>query len=411
MKTTDNYLIFNHKEEIKEELAKKLDIRKYCKCQNEKWTIDFIGFIYCKNGRSIISFPDHFYAEETDIIILKQLFLKINLNVSGVFENNQITNNFPISAYLAIYSYYHQFGLHTFSERQYFSGYSSKISWNKTLQKSPVYFSNNQVVMFPFICEKQVNYESFVAQCMIYVINDGFKRLGQDFKFGTFINQQINVDIFENSPQYIVQNLKSLLSTTFKDIEHRLIINLIFYFEWQSYLDSNKTLFLIRNFNHIWEKIMDTFLLNSYNELAKLGNSKNPDVFPISLVKFNKQVKQKIDNAIQTEVIYDFLSKNSDNIYVFDAKYYHHISDFNYKQIAYHFLVQALPKQRIERFSDKKPKVVNALLSPSEKSEIVAKVHIDMTENEKFSQDIFSDFYIVEFQIPVRLAIQVYLKE
>ena len=409
MKITDDYFIFNHKEEINEKDAQKLDIRKYCKCQNEKWTIDFIGFIYRKNGRSIISFPDHFYAEETDIVILKQLFLKINLNVPGVFENNQKTNNFPISAYLEVYTYYHQFGLHTYSERQYFSGYSNKINLSKTLQKSPVYFSNNQVVTFPFICEKQVNYESFIAQSMIYVINDGFKRLGQDFKFGTFINQQINVDIFESNPRYIVKNLKVLLSTTFKDIERKLIINLISYFNWQSYLDSSKTVFLIRNFNHIWEKIMDTFLLNSYNELAKIGNSKNPDIFPISPVRFDKQVKHKIENGVQTEVIYDFLSNNSDNIYVFDAKYYHRISDFNYKQIAYHFLVQALSKQRIGKSDDKSPKVVNALLSPSEKSEITAKVHIDMTKNEKFSQDIFSDFYIVEFQIPVRLAVQNYI--
>ena len=107
--------------------------------------------------------------------------------------------------------------------------------------------------------------------------------------------------------------------------------------------------------------------------------------------------QNQIENGVQTEVIYDFLSKNSDNIYVFDAKYYRRISDFNYKQIAYHFLVQALSKQRIGKSDDKSPKVVNALLSPSEKSEITAIVHIDMTKNEKFSQDIFSDFYIVEF--------------
>ncbi|CAM3159968.1 hypothetical protein LALA110947_07480 [Lactococcus laudensis] len=37
MKITDDYFIFNHKEEINEKDAQKLDIRKYCKCQNEKW--------------------------------------------------------------------------------------------------------------------------------------------------------------------------------------------------------------------------------------------------------------------------------------------------------------------------------------------------------------------------------------
>lgn len=372
--------------------------------QGKKEVLTFSGIVLEKN-KVFVSFPKHFKVLDKDKVISDiQLLFK---TIMKHWQENQmlyftktlnLKTNYPFQAFFNIYDYYQKFGIYHEEITETNKGYNGKISWKKTIKNSTKVVSKNGILFIPFQINKVKKKQVLVSECMAYAIDFTLQQFSLFLKLPRIGGWSLKNNLIKNKTS-ILKQLYDIKSEVFKDIDKKLISNLISFFEQVpkggSYYLKHYT------FSAIWEKMVENYLNFHFVKVTSKGlvfdetkNMKN---------KFRKAVfypngAQK-DQNIQPD---HYFEKGNDQ-FIFDAKYYNKIVGINYKQVAYYFFLEKISdrlncKRKFER-------TYNALILPGDCKQ---KIHFKF--DPKYNSDE-SDFRIYEYYLNVKKAMVLYLNE
>lgn len=396
-----NIKFINDGKKINIDFAIEWEILDYCTQYNSIITVNFVGIIL-KNNKILFSFPKHYnICNENDKILKKTMkqilyiisFEKISL---GSFETG-IKDEFPFKAYLEILNYYKKYGLYTTNEKYFKEGYQGFIDWNRTINKSNKIIQTNGIIYFPFVLKKKKDKNVFLSECMEYVLQDATKYKDFIDIIIPYKNNRKN-NTFDDF-KYVSLELKKIKNMYFKDIEIRLIQNLINYFLWKSKNQDNIKL-LTLNFENYWEKMIHKYLNKNFKDYKEnriiWENGQNNNFLKPEMEYIESETVRNEKNRIFYKIQYDHFIKNSrkNKIFIFDSKYFvGEVNQLNYKQLFYHYhLKYKFPSYEI----------INGLLIPTEK-EYYTKIHIDRSDMDGVK--------IIEHYINLNKVLNFYLEE
>lgn len=318
------------------------------------YTSKFVGFIFSPNA-VLVSFPKNYFdpkkIEKNNIFfenenLLKndtKLLFRVLQKTINKFSNytlgmeTDLNDNYPFKSFIGIYNYFLKYGLFTNEYEIKKLGYTGKIDWKNTLLKSPIITDGKNVLFSPLIIKKKISEYVFISKCMAYVINST-----ADY-FSPFLNLKTTdleiKDINWSNKKMILLKLREIKQTIFKDKYKRLVDDLILFFENENYGTGILRL-KTRNFNLIWEEMVQLYLNKSFNGITKngyidFGNKESKKNF-----NFKKEILRPDKSDNKRTIAPDYYLISNNNRYIFDGKYYSEVKELNYKQIAYYFLTK-----------------------------------------------------------------------
>ena len=393
--------IVNDGQTVDKEFVFSWDILDYCNQYNGKSTIDFVGVII-KTGKILFSFPKHYNLlknENSQYLCMKQILYILSKNKAtyGSFDKG-LKGEFPIKPYFEILNYYKKYGIYLSHDNYFKYGYEGNIDWNKTINKSKKILQKKGIIFFPFIVKKNKSRVVFISECMNYVLADA-----SNYKeFIPFIIpfKSIKRNIVFDNLRYILNELKKLKSIYFKDIEKKLIDNLIEYFEWKSRVKDNVRLFTLK-FENYWEIMINEYLNDNFIEIKNdkiiwgVGGTKKFFKPSMEYVE-SENIRNKKNNRISYQIQYDhiLIDDKARSIIIFDSKYFNtEVNQLNYKQLFYHYNL----KQKYSKYQ-----IFNGLLLPTGEN-YYTKIHIDRMD--------LDGVKIIEHYINLNLVLTYYSKK
>lgn len=352
---------------------------------------NFVGFIL-ENNNMLAVFPKHYFKNETEKEINKEENVKllykvinryVEKNHSTILADKYIGNllgfdsNYPFSSFFQVYDYYKKYGLFREEINEYKNNSNGKVSWKKTMQKSNLIVSNDNLLYIP-LYSKVSNYkDNFISECMIFVINYTIKKFPYFISLIPINEKSFSLDFIENK-EYVLQQLYKYKNSVFIDKQIKLINNLIKFFEELKNKNFNggNIHFKILYFDLIWQDMVEKYL-NDYFVGVEEDNIK----FNYKVKNHENKFKSKkfvIDTSQKKEkeqfnIVPDHYLETKDKIYLFDSKYYVKIKDLNYKQLAYTLL--------IGNSKDRSSKTLySALILPGNEG---TRIHIELTDEFK----------------------------
>lgn len=393
---------------------------------NEKgYNSKFVGFII-KNDKLLVSFPKHYFSNEKlqeyqfvedsnkgkiqdDIKILFRVIQKnlVKKSMKSIGIRNEIDSGYPFQHFFEVYNYFLKFGLYTDEREIRKLGYSGKIDWKRTILKSPIVVSENNLVYMPMVIKKRINEHVFISKCMAYVIDMTANALS------IFMNlKRTNLDIkdinWENE-KLIISQLREIKQRVFKDKQKRLIDSLIRFFEKQNKGDGTIKI-KTRSFDLAWESIIEFYLKHYFKHIDENGyinfsESRNMDLKPFEKKKIYPDRLEKRGRNIQP----DYYLVENNLRYIFDAKYFNEVRELNYKQISYYFLLKHFEGIPNENGEIAPLPTNNVLLLPTDRNrddERNFKKHFDL--NPLFNLDE-REFVIREQYLNVKYILKEYV--
>ncbi|WP_053032837.1 LlaJI family restriction endonuclease [Staphylococcus haemolyticus] len=347
------------------------------KMRNDKYYSNFVGFIFI-DDYILISFPKKYYnvidinlfnsSNEHNSNLIKDMKILFNTlrksNKRKIATNLSFSNSedegFPLEAFNYIYNYYLRYGLFVEEHERSNFGSNGKIDWKKTVSKSPIVVNNNNLIFMPLVTKDKFKKLVFISKCMSYVINytSEYFSIFQNMKVPSLMIKDIN---WKNS-FIIVKKLQKYSNIVFKDRERLLIRHLILFFQK---LGSQKNALQLKtkSFDLIFEDIILDFLNFNFININKNG------YIEYSLVKFNELYGFKKERFYPDfrkmqgwRIEPDFYLEENNNRYIFDSKYYTKITELNYKQLAYYFLLKEYSKTEVIK------KTYNILILPTDRN-------------------------------------------
>lgn len=380
----DGYII-NKKDKNNFGLVQGLDTRfKHKRRDSEVY--DFVGLV-CKQDQTLVVFPKHFYSQDklnelfndetyilNDIVLLFDVIQKyllnqnpkalkyagptaVNLLSEEAGKRLEFESEYPFASFFSIYSYFQQFGIYTERVTKTKIGYKGKISWKDTIRKSAKIYNGQNLLHFPLYIKENKSKQVFISDCMAFAIDYTLERFSFLFNLPKTNHKKLSFDFFENS-EYVVKHLQSIKNEVFKDINRKLIFDLIeFYSGLNEHRRGGDIHIKIKYFNLVWEDMVGHYLNNHFKSV----DDENKMVFDInnfnSKTTFSKKSfnVDKSDNQYTIEPDHYFI--DDEKQYIFDAKYFDNLASLNYKQYSYHEML----KSKIEDNN-----TVSALMLPSE---------------------------------------------
>ena len=259
-------------------------------------------------------------------------------------NKSTLEQSYPLKAFQNILSYYLKYGLYREEYIVETQGYSGKIDWKKTIAKSNKVFSNGKLLYLPFVIKNKYSENVFISECMAYAINETFSILSFILPNRVHVDIDYNKDVFLNR-DFVLSKLRSFKGKIFKDINKKLLFDLITFFEMQG----NPNEFKYKNyyFSGIWEKMIGEYLNRN---LSSIDNDQHKFESNCKLFIFEKQ-RFSIGNR---EIEVDHYFETDKYIYILDSKYYQSVQELNYKQVAYDYFLRKKNKT-----------VINALIAPN----------------------------------------------
>lgn len=387
------------------ELIEELGIEKYCTCIDGIWRADFVGFILTESA-TIVSFPKHYcrdiaHITNEDIALLAKLMVNTSY-LLGLNHDIGSYYNFPLAVYLNICNYYVKYGLYNEHRTSTEQNYSGRIDWANTMRKSHKLISGNNLIFMPFIVKKNITLEVFITECMIYALNDGFKRFGNFFNIGININKRTRNRIFENK-ELVIKQLNLLKSNHFKDTEKLLIQSLIDYFNWSND-NRNQTILVTKHFENYWEAMVEDYMNTNLDYISDDGklvfkNNANRYQFGKEFEPIESSTVRDSNTSRNFSVEYDHLYLDAENrAYLFDSKYYQSVRDLDYKQMAYFYILKSS-----KVYANKQ--VINGLILPTEE-EYYSRTHLDTRDRKGLLENLF----IIEHYFNVKEVISSFIE-
>lgn len=401
------FKIVNDGQAVDKDFVNSWDILDYCLQYNGSLTISFVGAVI-KNNKILFSFPKHYQVDEmTDnqVSCMKQILYVLAKSKAsyGSFDKG-VKGEFPIKAYLGVLMHYKKYGLYLADERYLEKGYAGNVDWDRTVNLSNKIIQKKGVIFFPFVIKKNRDKSVFISECMNYVLSDASKYRSLISTIMPY--ESVNKDSIFRNLKYVINELKKIRNIYFKDIEKRLINNLIEYIEWKSKAKNNVRLLTLK-FENYWELMITKYLNDKFSGIIKDITSEDNDKIIWSdnkKYRFEKpkmeyietpKTRSKFPNRNPHKIQYDHIFIDDENRYIviFDSKYFNdEIDDLNYKQLFYYYnIYQKYPEYCID----------NGLLVPTEKDYYI-KIHVDRTD--------LDGVKIVEHYINLKLVLDHYAK-
>lgn len=374
---------------------------------------NFVGFIF-ENDTLLSVFPKHFFDNEdkknTDnISILFNTICKyINREKNNPNANKFIGDkrffeaDYPFEPFFEIYNYYNKYGIFKEEEYQYKNNLNGKISWKKTIQKSNVIISDDNLIFTPLFAKYKTYKNDFISECMTFVINHTINTFPFFLKLSP-INERCSKMDFIANRKFVLRQLYKYKNYIYKDNNKKLLSNLIDFFEQIDKKPKGGSYhFKIRYFDRIWETIVEEYLNDYFVDVKKNDEGIQELVFNTKFKSSKPRFKSQpfsIENKEKSkEIIPDHYYENEEKIYVFDSKYYQRISELNYKQLAYTFLIGNNKEKCYKR-------LYSALILPGNYK---ARYNINI-EGTSFAQDNEGCNHILECYLDVKTLMKNYL--
>lgn len=353
------------------------------KSSNMSKTCAFTGVVI-RGNNLLVALPKHYVSiEKFDKLTIKEklcdikLILKtimeyeINPNFSSFRKENDLSTKFSFKAYYDVFNYYHQYGLFYKESSIFKTNASGKISWKKTLNKANKIISNGNLVFAPFFIKKTAHDENFVTRCMIFVINYTEELFADiiDLPDNSRLLKRGVETVLRDNSGYVIVALSQIRSRTFKDIDKKLIDDLISFFQGlNSNVESVKDI-KHYHYNDIWEKGVEKYLNRHFSGIINttFNFMDKGLVGPFKKITLSQYDKANPRNIMQPDHYY--YDSSDDTQYIFDSKYYRFLNSINYKQVVYHMLM-------INRAAH----TYDALIMPTEEITYTEK-HLDLSEN------------------------------
>lgn len=392
--------IINDGQSVDKDFVSSWDILEYCDRYNGNLSISFVGIII-KNNKVLFSFPKHYQVSDADInsvSCMKQILRIVSRKKasSGSFDKGE-KGEFPIKAYLGILSHFKKYGLYLANERYFFNGYEGNVDWNRTINKSNKVVQNKGIIYFPFVIKKSKDKRVFISECMEFALSDASK-------YKDFITSIIPYDLKEKNKKfsklsYVINELKQLRSLYFKDIEKKLIQNLIDYMEWKSKNKENVRLLTLK-FEDYWEEMVNEFLKGNFVSIendriiweeGKENNFYKPNKENVESDSILEKAQEEGRTPYKIQYDHFLIDDSKKEIVLFDSKYFNEeVSHLNYKQLFYHYNLKGkFPEYNIN----------NGLLLPTKK-DYYSKVHVDRLD--------LDGIKIIEHYINLNLVLDYY---
>lgn len=387
------------------------------KYSNGRYIVQFTGFIISEKI-ALISFPKHYFdskliqrkecekkIQDLDYhikllfnTIHKASFKKSDLGL-GVLQD--LDADYPFSSFFQIYDYFQKYGIYQDAEGVKKFGYSGKIDWKTSLQKSPLVVNDGKILYLPMVINEVVNKNVFVGKCMAYVIDSTIEKFFLFISFERTNYEYRDIDWSKRIP--IIQQLREIEQQNFKDIHKKLIRDLINFFQNENYT-SNLLKIKLYTFNLVWEDMVNEYLKNYFMEINE--NKLIFEEFP-KVTKNNFSKKRFYPDIRGKEGYYielDHYLKQVGIEYLFDSKYYQKVWGLDYKQLAYYQMFQ----------NQNANKIYAALLLPTHREtqhpdNFKIHFHFNPYFLKEITEDSIEEFKIIEQYLNVQQVIQAYL--
>lgn len=269
--------IVNDGQAVDKDFVNSWDILDYCLQYNGSLTISFVGAVI-KNNKTLFSFPKHYQVDKmTDdqVSCMKQiLYVLAKSKASNGSFDKGVKGEFPIKAYLGILMHYKKYGLYLADERYLEKGYAGNVDWDRTVNLSNKIIQKKGVIFFPFVIKKNRDKSVFISECMNYVLSDASKYRSLISTIMPY--ESVNKDSIFRNLKYVINELKKIRNMYFKDIEKRLINNLIEYMEWKSKAKNNVRLLTLK-FENYWELMITKYLNDKFSGIIKDNSLEDND--------------------------------------------------------------------------------------------------------------------------------------
>ena len=387
----------------KKELNDKFNIPKNAFSKGESSSEEilksnFVGFISNKNGL-LFSFPKHFFREddlsntknldlEKNISILIELLKQYDITFGTNNLQDSIENNLPINSIIQIVDYYRKYGLYHSFEKKSKESNSGKINWKRTLNSKNYIVNNYNILYTPYVIDVKQDKNTFITECMVYVLNSIIDNIGFLFKGLSKVNIYIDANKFKNQ-KYLLKQLKQMKLQEFKDINKKLIDNIIDYFKWIAAKDKD-VFFITTQYQYLWERIVKKYL--DYNLIKLDLDSEIKEKFKNEKLNFCKKTFEigKYEQGNRSIEI-DHFYKKDNYCFIFDSKYYLEINSLNYKQVTYYYFLREIYKCCT---------IIPALILPTS-GNFHKRIHIDRKN--------IDDLVIIEYYCNCKELIEFYL--
>lgn len=361
----------------------------------------FVGFILDRD-KVLVSFPKHtFHPQQRRQLeqdsralssyirllfhCIKKTMDQRNEKFAGIAQ--EFNADYPFMAYLDIYRYYKAYGLFTNEKEVRNLGYSGKISWKDTIQKSPRVINNDNLLFLPLVIRNNVDEFVFVSKCMAYAIDSTLENFSL-FLEGVKTGMDTSDIDFENR-SLVISKLRQAKRFMFKNIHQRLIDSLLAFFEQVDPRGGNYHL-KIYSFNLVWESMVGNYLRYKFNRVN------DQDELEFSDQKVPKLFDKKIlypdirgDKGHRIEPDFYWVSEQDKVRYIFDAKYYQYLNELDYKQVSYYFLLKHYgAKKDAEGNVSENIRTFSALILPTE-DEDHSEIHFELNPSYNLDEERF----------------------
>ncbi|MDI9256520.1 LlaJI family restriction endonuclease [Flavobacterium sedimenticola] len=369
------------------ELVQGLDTRFKNKDINSE-VYDFVGLV-CKKDKTLVVFPKHYYSNnllkenekdnnssEQDVhllfdVIQKYIFNRKSTATKFAGEKLDFESDYPFASFFSVYNYFKQFGIYNERITKTKVGYKGKISWKDTIRKSHKIYSNGNLIHLPLYIKENKSKQVFISDCMAFVIDYTLERFPFLFQLAKTNHKKTTFDFLENI-DFVIRKLQEYKNQVFKDINKRLISDLINYFtEIEGHKKGGDIHVKIKYFNLVWEEMIGHYLNNHFSHIDNDNNLYFETENINSKVRFSKKTFQ-VDKSINNFTIEpDHYFIDDDLQYIFDAKYYDVLDHLNYKQYSYHEMLKSNKDEN---------KTISALIIPSD-NENTSEIHFSLADS------------------------------
>ena len=311
--------------------------------------LDFVGFVLSADEHFLLTvFPKHFVKDyhlltSADIHLLFNVLLQYVLTThttaqgATYFEGNSSNMIYPFGAFLGIYDHYQKYGLYYGSCVQDVPRLTGKIDWKKTQAASAKFISDDNVLYLPIFSKIKTTTTVFITECMAYAINYTLKYFGfffPDFRPVDYPTAQLD---FKRQHLKVYQQLLQLYAQIHQDTIKQLVRLLLIFYHGLGHYDVH-SLFVINHFDKVWEALVGHYLEFHFD----FDKGKITTTVQHNSQHFNFQYAFTPDEGPHHfKLLLDYYYQTPDKQFILDAKYYAEpTSELNYKQVAYHFLLQ-----------------------------------------------------------------------
>lgn len=379
-------LCINDGEEFDAGKLNDFQINDLLRSTNGTTTINFVGVVVSKNN-VLISFPKHFEHQKLSFDEKQEyaknialLLVKGSSAISSKKKKSRKNNEFPVDSYLIVANYFKKYGIYNKKIEVENKTNQGRPNWEKTIRKSPKIIQGNGIVFLPIISVKNKNSSVFLSDCMQFILSNTYEQYSNVLNFLTPYKNFPSNNIFKNY-KACIRKLKLIKNRYFKDTEKELISAMIDYFEWLS-LRNGILAITTTEFHLYWESMVHVLLNKSFsgfenNKLKFSGKATYSFIKQSEYTESKENREYSKTKKFSIEFDHIFVSKNEDEIILFDSKYMKSISNLNYKQAFYYYFLKAkYPNATIH----------NGLIAPTHGAPH-DEVHIDRTWIEGISKE------------------------